>query len=332
MLLGLDLGTTAVKAVLLDPGRGLLAADSLPNAPASPKPGWSEQDAEAWLGNALALIPRVCAAAGIDPSAVACVGVAGCVPCVVLLGADDRPLRPALLYNDGRAHAEIDELNAELADARVLQRTGAGITQQSVGPKLRWLQRHEPGVWARTRRVAGSYDWLAGQLTEVGFSERNWALESGLYDLGTDAYAPDLCASVGVRSDLFGPIHDPADVVGCLSAAIAGRTGLRVGIPVVAGLRRSRGLGVRRRPRPPRRPARQAGRVGRRARVQRPPAAGRAASTSTPIRRRACGCRTAAWRAAARACAGSSASWPRATPWRRSTARPRRPRPAPAAS
>ena len=182
MLLGLDLGTTAVKAVVLDPARGLLAADSLPNAPASPKPGWSEQDAEAWLGNALALIPRVCAAAGIDPSAVACVGVAGCVPCVVLLGADDRPLRPALLYNDGRAHAEIDELNAELADARVLQRTGAGITQQSVGPKLRWLQRHEPGVWARTRRVAGSYDWLAGQLTEVGFSERNWALESGLYD------------------------------------------------------------------------------------------------------------------------------------------------------
>jgi xylulokinase len=236
VLLGLDLGTTAVKAVVLDPGRGLLAADSLPNAPASPQPGWSEQDAEAWRGNALALIPRVCSVAGIDPSAIACIGVAGCVPCVVLLGDDGRPLRPALLYNDGRAHVEIDELNAELADARVLQRTGAGITQQSVGPKLRWLQRHEPDVWARTCRVAGSYDWLAGQLTEVGFSERNWALESGLYDLGTGAYAPDLCAAVGVRGDLFGPIHDPADVVGRLSVAIAGCTGLRVGIPVVAGL------------------------------------------------------------------------------------------------
>src|SRR4029077_19395039 len=98
-------------------------------APASPQPGWWEQDAEAWLGNALALIPRVCAVAGIDPSAISCIGVAGCVPCVVLLGDDARPLRPALLYNDGRAHVEIDELNAELADARVLQRTGAGITQ-----------------------------------------------------------------------------------------------------------------------------------------------------------------------------------------------------------
>ena len=66
MLLGLDLGTTAVKAVVLDPERGLLASDSLPNAPASPHPGWSEQDAGAWLVNALELIPRVCAAAGVD--------------------------------------------------------------------------------------------------------------------------------------------------------------------------------------------------------------------------------------------------------------------------
>ena len=77
MLLGLDLGTTAVKAVVLDPDSGLLAADSLPNSPSSPEPGASEQDAGAWLDNALALIPRVCAAAGVEPPAIAGVGVAG---------------------------------------------------------------------------------------------------------------------------------------------------------------------------------------------------------------------------------------------------------------
>lgn len=236
MLLGLDLGTTAVKAVVLDPQRGLLASDSLPNTPASPQPGWSEQDAGAWLDNALALIPRVCAAARVEPSGIAGVGVAGCVPCVVPLDENDRPLRPALLYNDGRAHLEIDELSAELADARVLERTGAGVTQQSVGPKLRWLQRHEPHAWARTRRVAGSYDWLAGQFAGVRFSERNWALESGLYDLATAAYAPDLCSAAGVDGDLFGRVRDPSDVVGGLSAAVARQTGLLAGTPVVAGL------------------------------------------------------------------------------------------------
>jgi xylulokinase len=236
VLLGLDLGTTAVKAVVLDPERGLLAARSLPNAPVSPQPGWSEQDAGDWLRNALALIPGTCAEGGLEPGAIVAVGVAGCVPCVLPLDADDRPLRPALLYNDARAHAEIAELERELAGARVLQRTGAGITQQSVGPKLRWLQRHEPELWARTRRVAGSYDWLAGRLADVRYSERNWALESGLYDLGGAGYAADLCSAAGVDATLFGPIHDPAQVIGGVSAAVAAQTGLRPGIPVVAGL------------------------------------------------------------------------------------------------
>jgi xylulokinase len=236
VLLGLDLGTTAVKAVVLDPERGLLAADSLPNSPASPQPGWSEQDAGAWLANALALIPAVCAAAAIDPSEIDGVGVAGCVPCVLALDEDERPLRPALLYNDARAHAEIDELTAELGAASVLQRTGASITQQSVGPKLRWLQRHEPDVWARTARVAGSYDWLAGLLADAEFSERNWALESGLYDLEIHDYAPDLCAAAGIGKDLLGPIRDPRQVIGGISAAVAAHTGLREDVPVVAGM------------------------------------------------------------------------------------------------
>jgi xylulokinase len=236
VLLGLDLGTTAVKAIVLDPERGILASDSLPNQPSSPHPGWSEQDAGAWLANALALVPRVCTAAGIAPADVTGLGVAGCVPCVLLLDADDEPLRPALLYNDARAHAEIAELAHELDAGEVLRRTGASVTQQSVGPKLRWLQRHEPEAWARTARVAGSYDWLAGYLADAPFSERNWALESGLYDLEDDDYARDLCAAAGIERTLLGPIRDPRQVIGGISADVAAVTGLREGIPVVAGL------------------------------------------------------------------------------------------------
>jgi xylulokinase len=236
VLLGLDLGTTAVKAILLDPERGIVATASLPNEPASPHPGWSEQDAGAWLANALALIPRVCAAGGVEPRAITGVGVAGCVPCVVLLAAGGEPLRPALLYNDARAHAEIDELAAELDAGEVLRRTGATISVQSVGPKLRWLQRHEPAVWARTARVAGSYDWLAGALAGAAYSERNWALESGLYDLADAAYAPDLCAAAGIPASALAPVRDPREVIGGVSPDVAARTGLRAGCPVVAGL------------------------------------------------------------------------------------------------
>jgi xylulokinase len=236
MLLGLDLGTTAVKAVVLDPERGLLASHSLPNSPASPHPGWSEQDAAVWLVNALELIPMVSAAASIPPAAITGVGVAGCVPCVLALDENDWPLRPALLYNDARAHAEIEEFAAELGAESVLERTGAGITQQSVGPKLRWLQRHEPDVWGRTRRIAGSYDWVAGRLADAEFAERNWALESGLYELENDDYAPDLCAVAGIDKGLLGPIRDPRQIVGGITEVVGERTGLRAGIPVVAGM------------------------------------------------------------------------------------------------
>ena len=131
MLLGLDIGTTAVKAVVLDPAGGLRGSASRAHDHASPAPAHSEADPADWLLGALATTGEACSAAGIPPSAIEAVGVAGCVPCLVVLDADDRPLRPALLYNDGRAGREIDELAAELGPEAVLARTGAGVTQQS---------------------------------------------------------------------------------------------------------------------------------------------------------------------------------------------------------
>ena len=236
MLLGLDVGTTALKAVVLDPARGIIGAASLPHATTSPGPSYSEADPRDWLAGALAIVSQVCAAAAISPAEVSAVGVAGCVPCLLLLDEHDEPLGPALLYNDGRAEREIAELRAELGDEVVLARTGAGVTQQSIGPRLRWLQRHEPELVARTRRICGSYEWLGGQLSGARYCERNWALESGLYDLDTATFADDLLAATGWDASRVSPINDPGDVVGDVTAQVAAATGLRRGTPVVAGI------------------------------------------------------------------------------------------------
>ena len=236
MLLGLDVGTTALKAVILDPERGIVGAASRAHPSTSLGPSYSEADPRDWRANAIELVPRVCEAAAISPQSITAVGVAGCVPCLLLLGADDEPLRPALLYNDGRAEREIGELRAELGDEAVLARTGAGVTQQSIGPKLRWLERHEPAIVRQARRICGSYDWLGGQLCGEAYCERNWALESGLYDLATAAFADDLLSAAGWDADRVSPIREPGDVVGGVTAEIAMATGLRVGTPVVAGL------------------------------------------------------------------------------------------------
>lgn len=230
LLLGLDIGTTATKAIVLDAARGIVAEAERPTVLHAERPGWAEEDVDEWWTNVRSLCRELA-----DGREIAAVGVSGMVPCVILLDAAGRPVRRSIQQNDARADVEIEELRARLAGARILERTGSAITQQSVGPTLLWLQRHEPAAWARTRTVAGSYDVIVRLLTGERSVERNWALESGLYDLETDDWAPDVLDVAGPDASLLPPVRRPDEIVGQVTPAAAAATGLRAGTPVVAG-------------------------------------------------------------------------------------------------
>ncbi len=230
VFLGVDIGTTATKAVLLDDRRGLLAEAQQPTTLHSDHPGWAEEEVEEWWANLAALTRGLTAER--QPDAV---GVSGMVPCVVLLDPDGRPLRRSIQQNDARATSEIAELQAGLAGADILRRTGSPITQQSVAPTIRWLARHEPAALDGAATVCGSYDAMVGRLTGERSVELNWAVESGLYDLDSAAWAPDVVAAAGLDADLLPPVRRPHDVVGQVTASAAALTGLREGTPVVAG-------------------------------------------------------------------------------------------------
>jgi xylulokinase len=180
MLLGLDIGSSGVKGVLVDPSRGVVAAASAAVELHSARPGWAEADTGAWWQAVREVVPRLLADSGTAAADVAGVAASGMVPAVLPLDAEGRPLRRAILQNDARAVAELDELHVELEGVDLLQRTGSALTQQSVAPTLRWLERHEPDVFAATDTVSGSYDWLARRLGGEAHVERNWAMESGL--------------------------------------------------------------------------------------------------------------------------------------------------------
>lgn len=230
LLLGIDIGTTATKAILLDPVEGVIAQAERSVTLHSDHPGWAEEDVDDWWANVAALCREL-----LPGREIVAVGVSGMVPCVVLQDKDGHPIRRSIQQNDARAAEEIRELGEELADARVLERTGSAITQQSVAPTLRWLQRHEPEAWARTRTISGSYDTIVHHLTGERSVEANWALESGLYDLETDDWAPDMLAAVDLNRALLPPVRRPDEVVGVVGSAAAGATGLSPGTPVVAG-------------------------------------------------------------------------------------------------
>lgn len=234
-LLGIDIGTTATKGILCDLEGRIVAEAEAAATLCSPRPGWAEEDAEQWWTNT-GTVTRACLSqAGIEPGQVAAVGVSGMVPTIVLLDANDQVLRPSIQQNDARAHGEIADFKAQVDEADVLHRTGSVITQQSIGPKLLWLRRHEPEVMARAVRVLGSYDFIVHRLTGEFSLERNWALESGLYDLYQKDWDDEMLALATIDRTWLPPVQEPSFVVGGVSDAAAQHTGLRAGTPVVAG-------------------------------------------------------------------------------------------------
>lgn len=235
LLLGIDVGTTATKVVLIDADGRLRAEAERPATLRWPHAGWAEGDADEWWANVCAAVPECLSRAGVDAGRVDAVGASGMVPTVVLVDATGRVLRPSIQQNDARAVDEIAYYRARTDADDVLRRTGSAVTQQSIGPKLRWLRRHEPEAMARAARVMGSYDFVAHRLTGAFSIERNWALESGLFDLQREDWDDALLELSTITRDWLAPPRWPAEVVGRVTPEAAAATGLRAGTPVVAG-------------------------------------------------------------------------------------------------
>jgi len=233
MVLGVDVGTTSVKAVLLGEGGEVLAEAEHPHPLHSPHPGFAEEDPEDWWRGLKAVVLRVLQ--GRDPRGLRALGISGMVPALILHDAQGRPLRSSLQQNDARAVAEIRELKERFGDEWLFARTGATWNQQVLAPKLLWLRRREPEVWAEARWVSGSYEHLAFRLTGARYQEANWALESGLWDPGSGVWLQEVLDYVGLEASRLGPVRRPWEVVGEVASRAAEEVGLPPGLPVIAG-------------------------------------------------------------------------------------------------
>jgi xylulokinase len=235
LILGLDIGTTATKGVLLDPDAGIVAEVEAPATLRSSQAGWAEEDPEEWWDNAARATRACLASSRAQPGDVAAVGTSGMVPTLILLDRAGRVLYPSIQQNDARAHEEIEDFRRRVSEADALDKTGSAITQQSIGPKLLWLRRHQPRAMADAAHLMGSYDFIAYRLTGCRATERNWALESGLFDLRRQTWDPTMVELATIAPSLLGPVRWASDVVGEVSREAAQHVGLRAGTPVVAG-------------------------------------------------------------------------------------------------
>ena len=231
--LGIDIGTSSSKGVLVEADGTVVARADVEHATSYPHPGHVEHDAEAvWWADFLTITRELLD--GREPPEA--LGLSGIGPVLLPADGDGRPLRPAILYGvDTRATAEIDELNGERGADRILERAGTPLSSQAVGPKWRWLQRHEPEVWDATRLflMAGSY--LVHRLTGEYVLDHHSASQCGpMYDLDAAGWARDW-AEVVAPGLALPRLLWPTEIAGTVTDAAAAATGLRAGTPVTAG-------------------------------------------------------------------------------------------------
>lgn len=235
LVLGLDVGTTAVKALLLGADLSIRAEADVPHELLSPRAGWAEEDPAAWWSGVSQATREVLARADADPAEIRGVGVSGMVPAIVLLDASGEVLRPSIQQNDARSAHEIEWLAEHLDPAEIFRRTRSRLNQQQVLPRYLWVRRHEPEVHARVRWILGSYDYIVYRLTGELSLEVNWAVESGLYDVEAGSFIEEWLDLAGIAPEWLPPVRQPVEVVGRVRPDAAAETGIPAGTPVVAG-------------------------------------------------------------------------------------------------
>jgi len=237
MFVGVDVGTSETKAVLVDRHGQVRGRAAAPNELRVPQPGWAEHDAERdWWGNLCTVVGRVLTDGGIDPAAVEAVGCSGIGPCVLPVDERLAPLGPGILYGiDTRASAQIEQLTEELGAAAVLERTGNALTSQSAGPKVAWLRDERPETFAAAATFHTCQSFLVARLTGERIMDRTTAAYWGpFYDIRSNDWVEEWIAGT-VEPERLPRLAWPTEVVGRVTAEAARATGLAPGTPVIAG-------------------------------------------------------------------------------------------------
>jgi xylulokinase len=238
-LLGIDLGTSGVKAVLFDSADGRPIASATEAYPLLlPHPGWAEQEPEDWWRAAVAAIQGCLAGAaqaGYAAASVRGVGISGQMHGAVLLDAAGVVLRPCIIWSDQRTQAECEQMTQIVGQQRLIDLVSNPALPGFTAPKLLWVRAHEPETWGRARHVLLPKDYLRWRLTGVMSSEISDAAGTALLDVARGQWSQEVLAGLALDPALLPPVIGAAEIAGRVTPAVAAQTGLPEGVPVAGG-------------------------------------------------------------------------------------------------
>jgi xylulokinase len=235
LFLGIDVSTTGAKALLIDEKGKVVASATTPLSLQTPKPLWSEQDPHEWWSGTAASIRRALAEAKAGGEVVAAVGLTGQMHGLVLLDADRRVLRPAILWNDQRTGAECEEIHRRVGRETLVRECGNMALTGFTAPKILWVRNHEPSVYAKAKSVLLPKDYVRLRLTDTLAMDKADGSGTILFDLKARSWSRLLLDRLEIPADWLPPTFEGPETTGHVTRAATAETGLAEGTPVVAG-------------------------------------------------------------------------------------------------
>ena len=235
-LLGIDVGTSGTRAVLLDSdGRVLGSATAAHPAFTSPHPGWAEQHPDDWWAAVCSAILECLARGNTAASEISGVALTGQMHGLVLLDRDGRVLRPSIIWCDQRTEVECSEITEKIGAARLIELTANPALTNFTLPKIWWVQKHEPEVWARAGAILLPKDYIRLRLSGSRATDVADASGTLLFDVANRQWSRAMMEASRLNPDLLPTVFESCEISGHVSDEGARATGLRAGIPIVTG-------------------------------------------------------------------------------------------------
>ena len=232
MYLGIDTGTSSVKVVLIDASQQLIGSHSEPLALDRPEPGWSEQDPDSWVAGTSAGIDDLVRRFPDEMSSVRGIGLSGQMHGATLLDRADRPLRPCILWNDGRASEEAAELDADEQFRRI---TGNIVFAGFTAPKILWVERHEPKCFGKIAKVLLPKDYVRLWLSGDHATDMSDASGTAWLDVAARDWSDELLTATGMDRSRMPTLVEGTQPTGQLREILAARWNMREPVVIAGG-------------------------------------------------------------------------------------------------
>lgn len=236
LFLGIDLGTSSLKTLILEPDtRRVLAQAAVEYQILTPHPGWAEQDPQTWIRALLNCLKSVLVKSQFFPEQIAAIGLTGQMHGTVCIDEDGLVIRPAIIWADQRSHAQVRQVYTQQGVEKLGKATGNPLATGFMLPTLLWMRDNEPDLYHRISRVLLPKDYLRFEMTGSLGSEPSDASSTGLFNPVSRDWNQTWTREFNISTDFFPPISPSHSIAGTLSAKFAELSGLREGTPVIFG-------------------------------------------------------------------------------------------------